>query len=189
MSLSRVPARACVLLVILPLSYLSSGCSFLPSRERVSETVGTVRDVTEERLREKWESTWKPALVAESTSVGKEIAAQLAESFKGMLSAQAQSYAADLEAKVANNTASRTERFVYWALGALGLLGTGKGVAQGGKLKAMLTAVVSGIELARASGQPIAGDSLRDLVKAEAKKLGVDSLLYPLVQAVAAKLK
>lgn len=183
MSRSKVPAWACALLVmILPLALLSSGCSFLPGREKLRETATNARDVTEEALKARWESTWKPALREEAKSA----AMDLAGGVRDMLKSQAATYAADLEAKVASGKASAAERWAYWILGALGLLGTGKGVSQGGKLKAMLTAVVTAVETAGKSGAPV---DLKALIKAEATKLGVDALLYPLVQAISAKIK
>jgi len=185
-SLLKARARVSVLLVFLiPWAFLSSGCSFLPSRQTVKEKVGELRDVTEERLREKWESSWKPALREEAKSV----ALDLAASTRDMLKAQAATYTADLEAKIADGRASTTERWIYWLLCTLGLAGTGKGVQQGGKLKSILTAVVTAIEIASKSGAPLTAAGIKELVKSEATKLGVDSILYPLVQAVAAKVK
>ena len=186
-SRSLAPARAVVLLVLLiPTAFLSSGCSFLPSRTTVKEKVGELRDVTEEKLKEKWESSWKPALREEAKSVAVDLAAATRE----MLKAQATTYAADLEAKVASGKASAAERWLYWILGTLGLVGTGKGVSQGSKLKTMLTAVVTAIETATKDGAPpLTADGLKKILKAKAAELGVDALLYPLVQAISAKLK
>lgn len=186
MSRSLALARVFVPLLILVPIFLSSGCSFLPNRQTVKEKVGELRDVTEEKLREKWESSWKPALREEA----KATALDLAGSVRDMLSAQAKTYAADLEAKVTAGTASTTERWIYWALGALGLLGTGKGVQQGSRLKSMLTAVVTAVETATKDGAPpLTADGLKKILKAKATELGVDALLYPLVQTIAAKLK
>lgn len=173
-----------LLVMVVPLAFVS--CSILPNRETIREKATEVRDVTEEKLREKWSSEWKPALVAEGKKVGAELTSELAKAIREMLSAQAASYRADLEAKVSAGTATTTERWIYWALGALGLLGTGKGVQQGSRLKSMLTAIITAVEVASRDGK---GLDLKEIIKAEATKLGVDSLLYPIVQAVAAKIK
>lgn len=202
MSLSKVPMRACALLVmVLPLCYLNSGCSFLPTaaRRAGSEAATGALEVTEAKLRDRWESTWKPALVAEA----KKSAADLAGSVRDMIAAQGESYKADLAAKIADGTATRTERVIWAILSALGLAGAGKGFTLARASKAALAAVVHGVE-AHTSGLPATllgvlegklkegvdakeigsdlADALKGTIKSAATKTGVGAALYKVVE-------